>query len=196
MGNIDINELKGERIVYRPKIKVNGEEKDLSEIEWAMGGVTLLYSEEYQIYDRNTSVKEWLRLQNEVMQEEGWNLISSRRTQDTDFALIDDRGPRQVLGKVRKDGNEYLVVFTISGRTEYSKGCGFGELLYMINQELPRGYKLVSLLNFDGGSSVNTNYFVWENNKPKLYTINIPGPGPNSKANHRRDLNSVIIIGF
>jgi hypothetical protein len=197
LGRINIS--KNMKIVYKPKIQVGDKIVDLSEsdeIKMALGGVTLLYdSRSDSSFD--LSIKQWLQQQNDVMKKEGWNLISSRRTQDTDFALIDNRDPRQVLGLVEKDGKKYFMVFTVSGRTQYSKGAGFGELLYMIVKEVEEsGYSLISLLNLDGGSSVNTHWFEFKDEELKLYNINIPAPGPNSKTNQPRDISSALVINF
>ena len=166
--------------LFKPEIKYENNDIKFEDIKLAIGGLTLLPDD----FSQNGI--------NEVMKKEGATLISSRRTQETDFAMIDDRGPRQVIGLVEKGGDQYLMVFTVSGRNkEYTEGANFMQLIELIKKEIAeKGYELKGMINLDGGSSVSTSYFT--NNT--LYTISLPGPGPNSKSNQVRAVNSVFVV--
>ncbi len=198
LGEELINKIvnaEGETTIdFSPTVKLEKEDKVLtmSEIKQAVGGVTLLKVDRNSVSSWNYS--KYLEHAGEIMVNEGAHLIFSRRTQATDFALVDDKGPRQVLGLLEKDGEEFLTIFTISGRLKgYGiNGANFADLLYVINEELPNGYKIKSLLNLDGGSSASLNYF----KEGELYTLSIPGPGPDSKINQMRSVNSNFVIEF
>jgi hypothetical protein len=167
---------------FIPEIELeNNKSVKLEDIDLAIGGVTLLPNSPEEV--------------NEAMKDEKTHLISSRRGQETDFAMIDDKGPRQVIGVLEKDNQKYLAIITISGRMEkyYGiAGADFPSLIKKINEKLPVGYQLRGLINLDGGSSVSTSYF----QDGKLYTINIPTSGPTSKVNQVRSVNSVFVINW
>lgn len=165
---------------FIPKIELtNHEDLELNQIQKAIGGLTAFFPK-----DGNDV--------NNVMIEEKTHLISSRRSQETDFALIDDPGPRQVIGILVKEGKKFLGIFTISGRLfQYGlPGANFFELIEVINDKLPSGYNIEGLINLDGGASVSTSYF----NSSGFYNVNIPAPGPGSKAGEVRPVNSVFVI--
>jgi len=176
-----------------PEIKFTLEFKDerWKKAKEVMGDLTLLVNEGEGL-PRNYFQDIYGR-----MQKEGWDLISSRRTQETDFAHVHNIAPRQIIGIANVNGKEQFFVFTFSGRTDYSGGADFDQALKIMTEELKRIYKEAKIeikyaFNLDDGSSVSLIAF--KDGKP--FVLNVPGPGPNSKANQVRGVNSYFRLNF
>jgi hypothetical protein len=146
------------------------------EVSWAYGGGTILVRNgQNLVVNRETQVRSFA--------QEGWFHPLSKQTQETqvqDWA----RGPRTVIGSTEKK-QFFAAVF--SGRTAFSQGVNFSEVVYILEKEMG---PLDWVLNLDGGASSCLGLIY----KNQFFELSYPAVSRITSAGMVRPVNSMVYL--
>ncbi len=149
--------------------------RDSEKYEWAYGGgMFLIYDGE--VYDSEQ------KLQNEF-RKEGWLSNMSKQTQDSETFRL-DKHPRTAIGLTE---DNKLFVFVVSGRSKYSVGANYLDLIE-ISKDLFGNVKY--LMNLDGGASS----FMGVVKEKEVFVVSDITFTNDSCAGELRSLNSLLSI--
>lgn len=165
---------------FRFRCTLEGLPCEREAIQWLCGGFNILLEQGENLYSDFPHAERSL-------QAEGWMSKASSKTQETQ---LDPkvRQPRCAFG--RTDSGR-LILLSIAGRSKYSSGARFDELVQAARLYCGDSDPLAFLINFDGGASAALNHLRRDGS---CNTLGLTAPSLSNPAGTARRLSAYFTL--